>query len=364
MGSSFGKIFRVTTFGESHGGAVGVILDGCPPKLKINIDLIQNELDRRRPGQSKITTPRNEDDKLEILSGLKEGITLGTPIAMLVRNKDQRPGDYSNLEQVFRPSHADGTYHLKYGIQAGSGGGRASARETIGRVAAGSIAKQLLKNLFNTEILSWVKRIHDIDSKVNKNKLTLSKIDSNIVRCPDDKVASKMIKRIKELQQDGDSCGGVIECLVKNVPSGLGMPVFDKLEADLAKALMSLPATKGFEIGSGFLGTYLRGSEHNDSFIESDDISKLKTISNNSGGIQGGISNGENIEMKIAFKPTATIGKEQKTVNADGKEVLMKAKGRHDPCVLPRAVPMVDSMVALVLADHLLLHKAQCSIIK
>ena len=364
MGSSFGKIFRVTTFGESHGGAVGVILDGCPPKLKINIDLIQNELDRRRPGQSKITTPRNEDDKIEILSGLKEGITLGTPIAMLVRNKDQRPGDYSNLEQVFRPSHADGTYHLKYGIQAGSGGGRASARETIGRVAAGSIAKQLLKNLFNTEILSWVKRIHDIDSQVNKNKLTLSKIDSNIVRCPDDKVAAKMIKRIKELQQDGDSCGGVIECLVKNVPSGLGMPVFDKLEADLAKALMSLPATKGFEIGSGFLGTYLRGSEHNDSFIESDDISKLKTISNNSGGIQGGISNGENIEMKIAFKPTATIGKEQKTVNAEGKEVLMKAKGRHDPCVLPRAVPMVDSMVALVLADHLLLHKAQCSIIK
>ena len=364
MGSSFGKIFRVTTFGESHGGAVGVILDGCPPKLKINIDLIQNELDRRRPGQSKITTPRNEDDKLEILSGLKEGITLGTPIAMLVRNKDQRPGDYSNLEQVFRPSHADGTYHLKYGIQAGSGGGRASARETIGRVAAGSIAKQLLKNLFNTEILSWVKRIHDIDSQVNKNKLTQSKIDSNIVRCPDDKVASKMIKRIKELQQDGDSCGGVIECLVKNVPSGLGMPVFDKLEADLAKALMSLPATKGFEIGSGFLGTYLRGSEHNDSFIESDDISKLKTISNNSGGIQGGISNGENIEMKIAFKPTATIGKEQKTVNAYGKEVLMKAKGRHDPCVLPRAVPMVDSMVALVLADHLLLHQAQCSIIK
>ena len=364
MSSSFGKIFRVSTFGESHGGAVGVILDGCPPKLKINIDLIQNELDRRRPGQSKITTPRNEDDKLEILSGLKGGITLGTPIAMLVRNKDQRPGDYSNLEQVFRPSHADGTYHLKYGIQAGSGGGRASARETIGRVAGGAIAKQLLKTLFNTEILSWVKRIHDIDSQVNKNKLTLSKIDENIVRCPDEKVAGKMIERIKELQQDGDSCGGVIECLVKNVPSGLGMPVFDKLEADLAKALMSLPATKGFEIGSGFLGTYLKGSEHNDLFVESDDDSKLKTISNNSGGIQGGISNGENIEMKIAFKPTATIGKEQKTVKADGKKVVMKAKGRHDPCVLPRAVPMVDSMVALVLADHLLRHHAQCSIIK
>ncbi len=322
MSSSFGKIFRVSTFGESHGGAVGVILDGCPPKLKIDINLIQNELDRRRPGQSDITTPRNEEDKIEILSGIKEGLTLGTPIAMLVRNKDQRPGDYNNLEQVFRPSHA-----------------------------------------CNTEILSWVKRIHDIDSDINKEKISLKKIDSNIVRCPDEKVSTEMIERIKELKRQGDSCGGVIECLVRNVPSGLGMPVFDKLEADLAKALMSLPATKGFEIGSGFSGTYLKGSEHNDAFIKSDDISKLRTTSNNSGGIQGGISNGENIEMKIAFKPTATIGKEQKTVNAEGKEVLMKAKGRHDPCVLPRAVPMVDAMVALVLADHLLLNHAQCDLI-
>ncbi len=363
MSSSFGKIFRVSTFGESHGGAVGVILDGCPPNLNIDIELIQNELDRRRPGQSDITTPRNEEDKIEILSGLKEGLTLGTPIAMLVRNKDQIPGDYKNLEQVFRPSHADGTYHLKYGIQAGSGGGRASARETIGRVAAGAIAKQLLKKLCNTEILSWVKRIHDIDSDINKEKISLTKIDSNIVRCPDEKVSAEMINRIKELKRQGDSCGGVIECLVRNVPSGLGMPVFDKLEADMAKALMSLPATKGFEIGSGFSGTYLKGSEHNDSFIKSDDIRKLRTTSNNSGGIQGGISNGENIEMKIAFKPTATIGKEQKTVNAEGKEVLMKAKGRHDPCVLPRAVPMVDAMVALVLADHLLLNHAQCGLI-
>ena len=363
MSSSFGKIFRVSTFGESHGGAVGVILDGCPPKLKIDINLIQNELDRRRPGQSDITTPRNEEDKIEILSGIKEGLTLGTPIAMLVRNKDQRRGDYNNLEQVFRPSHADGTYHLKYGIQASSGGGRASARETIGRVAAGAVAKQLLKTFSNTEILSWVKRIHDIDSDINKEKISLKKIDSNIVRCPDEKVSTEMIERIKELKRQGDSCGGVIECLVRNVPSGLGMPVFDKLEADLAKALMSLPATKGFEIGSGFSGTYLKGSEHNDAFIKSDDISKLKTTSNNSGGIQGGISNGENIEMKIAFKPTATIGKEQKTVNAEGKEVLMKAKGRHDPCVLPRAVPMVDAMVALVLADHLLLNHAQCDLI-
>jgi len=363
MSSNFGKIFRVSTFGESHGGAVGVILDGCPPKLKIDIDLVQNELDRRRPGQSDITTPRNEEDKLEILSGLKEGVTLGTPIAMMVRNKDQRPGDYSNLEQVFRPSHADGTYHLKYGIQAVSGGGRASARETIGRVAAGAIAKQLLGTVFNTEILSWVKRIHDIDSEVNKDKVSISKIDSNIVRCPDEEVAAKMIERIKQLKQQGDSCGGVVECLVRNVPSGLGMPVFDKLEADLAKALMSLPATKGFEIGSGFSGTFLKGSEHNDAFIRSENINRLRTISNNSGGIQGGISNGENIEMKIAFKPTATIGKEQQTVNVDGNEVFLKAKGRHDPCVLPRAVPMVDAMVALVLADHLLLNHAQCSIL-
>ena len=363
MSSNFGKIFRVSTFGESHGGAVGVILDGCPPKLKIDIDLVQNELDRRRPGQSDITTPRNEEDKLEILSGLKEGVTLGTPIAMMVRNKDQRPGDYSNLEQVFRPSHADGTYHLKYGIQAVSGGGRASARETIGRVAAGAIAKQLLGTVFNTEILSWVKRIHDIDSEVNKDKVSISQIDSNIVRCPDEEVAAKMIERIKQLKQQGDSCGGVVECLVRNVPSGLGMPVFDKLEADLAKALMSLPATKGFEIGSGFSGTFLKGSEHNDAFIRSENINRLRTISNNSGGIQGGISNGENIEMKIAFKPTATIGKEQQTVNVDGNEVFLKAKGRHDPCVLPRAVPMVDAMVALVLADHLLLNHAQCSIL-
>ena len=363
MSSSFGKIFRVTTFGESHGGAVGVILDGCPPRLKIDINLIQKELDRRRPGQSQITTPRNEEDKIEILSGLKGNITLGTPIAMIVRNKDQKPIDYNNLEQVFRPSHADGTYHLKYGIQANSGGGRASARETIGRVASGAIAKQLLKKLYGTEILSWVKRIHNIDSKINSSDISLEKIDSNIVRCPDQKIAEKMIERIKELQLQGDSCGGVIECSVRNLPSGLGMPVFDKLEADLAKALMSLPATKGFEIGSGFDGTYLTGSEHNDPFIKSEDIRKLKTLSNNSGGIQGGISNGEIINMKIAFKPTATIKKEQKTVRSDGEEVSLQAKGRHDPCVLPRAVPMVDSMVALVLADHLLRNHAQCNIL-
>ena len=364
MGNTFGKIFKVNTFGESHGGAVGVILDGCPPKLKIDIDLIQKELNRRRPGQSEITTPRNEEDKLEILSGIKGNITLGTPIAMIVRNKDQRPNDYNNIEKVFRPSHADGTYHLKYGIQADSGGGRASARETIGRVAGGAIAKQLLKSLHDIEILSWVQRIHNIDSNINHDDITLNKIEANIVRCPNAEIALKMIERIRELQQKGDSCGGVIETIVKNMPSGLGMPVFDKLEADLAKALMSLPATKGFEVGSGFSGTYLTGSEHNDPFVYSDNSKKLKTSSNNSGGIQGGISNGEKLRMRIAFKPTATIKKEQKTVNSEGKETIMQAKGRHDPCVLPRAVPMVDSMVALVLADHLLLHHAQCEIIK
>ncbi len=364
MGNSFGKIFKVNTFGESHGGAVGVILDGCPPRLKLDIDLIQNELNRRRPGQSQITTPRKEEDKLEILSGIKDNITLGTPIAMIVRNKDQRPSDYNNIERVFRPSHADGTYHLKYGIQADSGGGRASARETIGRVAGGAIAKQFLKALYEIEILSWVKRIHNIDSEINPDQITYENIESNIVRCPDVGIAEKMIKRITNLQQNGDSCGGVIEAIVKNMPSGLGMPVFDKLEADLAKALMSLPATKGFEIGSGFSGTYLTGSEHNDLFVQSDENNKLKTLSNNSGGIQGGISNGEMLKMRIAFKPTATIRKEQKTVNSAGKPVMMKVVGRHDPCVLPRAVPMVDAMIALVLADHVLLNHAQCRIIK
>ena len=364
MGNSFGKIFKVNTFGESHGGAVGVILDGCPPRLKLDIDLIQNELNRRRPGQSQITTPRKEEDKLEILSGIKDNITLGTPIAMIVRNKDQRPSDYNNIERVFRPSHADGTYHLKYGIQADSGGGRASARETIGRVAGGAIAKQFLKALYEIEILSWVKRIHNIDSEINPDQITYENIESNIVRCPDVEIAEKMIKRITNLQQNGDSCGGVIEAIVKNMPSGLGMPVFDKLEADLAKALMSLPATKGFEIGSGFSGTYLTGSEHNDLFVQSDENNKLKTLSNNSGGIQGGISNGEMLKMRIGFKPTATIRKEQKTVNSAGKSVMMKVVGRHDPCVLPRAVPMIDAMIALVLADHVLLNHAQCRIMK
>ena len=361
MGSSFGDFFRVTTFGESHGGGVGVVVDGCPPRLELDILKIQEELDRRRPGQSKITTPRKELDQVEILSGTVDMKTLGTPIAMMVRNKDQRPGDYGGMKNVFRPSHADGTYHLKYGIQAQSGGGRASARETIGRVAAGSIAKQILKKAYGTEVLAWVKRIHDIDAQIDMNKVCLEDIESNIVRCPDQENANLMIKRIEEISRDGDSCGGVIECIVRDTPGGLGMPVFDKLEADFAKALMSLPASKGFEVGSGFRGTYLRGSDHNDEFLASD-ANRLRTASNNSGGIQGGISNGEPIILRVGFKPTATIRKEQKTIDSAGNRTVLAAKGRHDPCVLPRAVPMVEAMVAIVLVDHLLRQKGQCSL--
>ncbi len=360
MGSSFGKLFKISTFGESHGGGVGVIVDGCPPRLVIDIEEIQKDLDRRRPGQSKITTPRNESDKVEILSGILNNQTLGTPIAMFVRNKDQRPNDYGEMTNIFRPSHADGTYQLKYGIKASSGGGRASARETIGRVAAGSIAKQILKKSHNTEIIAWVKRIHNIEADVNSSQIQLEDVESNIVRCPNQEIANLMIERIEEISREGDSCGGVIECVVRNPPVGIGMPVFDKLEADLAKALMSLPASKGFEIGSGFSGTFLKGSEHNDAFLPSDG-NRLKTATNNSGGIQGGISNGEQIILRVAFKPTATIRKDQKTINSEGKETTLAAKGRHDPCVLPRAVPMVEAMVSIVLADHLLRHKGQCS---
>jgi len=361
MGSSFGQLFRISTFGESHGGGVGVIVDGCPPRLPLDQEAIQAELDRRKPGQSKITTPRKEDDQVEILSGLIDGVTLGTPIAMVVRNKDQRPQDYREMEVAFRPSHADATYQAKYGIQARSGGGRASARETIGRVAAGAVAKQLLAHVAGTEVVAWVRRIHTIEASIDPASVSLEAVESNIVRCPDGAVAERMIERIEAIGRDGDSCGGVIECLVRRPPVGLGMPVFDKLEADLAKAMMSLPATKGFEIGSGFEGTLLLGSQHNDAFLPSED-GRLRTATNNSGGIQGGISNGEPITLRVAFKPTATIRKEQQTINAAGEATTLAAKGRHDPCVLPRAVPMVEAMVALVLADHLLRQQGQCSL--
>jgi chorismate synthase len=361
MGSSFGTLFRISTFGESHGGGVGVIVDGCPPRLPIDIGLIQSELDRRRPGQSRITTPRQEEDRVEILSGVLDGLTLGTPIAMVVRNKDQRPQDYQDMAVAFRPSHADATYQAKYGIQARSGGGRASARETIGRVAAGAIAKQLLAKSKGTEVLAWVQRIHTIEAQIDPLVVCLEDVERTMVRCPDGAAADKMVERIEAIGREGDSCGGVITCVVRRPPTGLGMPVFDKLEADLAKAVMSLPATKGFEIGSGFGGTLLKGSEHNDAFLPSEG-GQLRTATNNSGGIQGGISNGENILIRVAFKPTATIRKPQQTINAQGEATLLEAKGRHDPCVLPRAVPMVEAMVALVLADHLLRQQGQCSL--
>jgi len=361
MGSSFGTFFRISTFGESHGGGVGVIVDGCPPRLPIDIAVIQAELDRRRPGQSRITTPRQEEDRVEILSGLLDGLTLGTPIAMLVRNKDQRPQDYQDMAVAFRPSHADATYQLKYGIQARSGGGRASARETIGRVAAGAIAKQLLARANGTEVLAWVQRIHTIEAQIDPQAVCLQDVEKTMVRCPDHAAAEQMVERIEAIGREGDSCGGVITCVVKRPPTGLGMPVFDKLEADLAKAVMSLPATKGFEIGSGFDGTLLKGSEHNDVFLPSEG-GRLHTATNNSGGIQGGISNGEDILIRVAFKPTATIRKPQQTINAQGEATILEAKGRHDPCVLPRAVPMVEAMVALVLADHLLRQQGQCSL--
>jgi chorismate synthase len=361
MGNTFGHLFRITTFGESHGGGVGVVIDGCPPLLEISETEIQVELDRRKPGQSKITTPRKEDDICEILSGVYEGKTTGTSIAILVRNKDARSQDYNEMAVKYRPSHADATYDAKYGIRTWQGGGRSSARETIGRVAAGAIAKKILKQVANVEIVGYVKRIKDLEAEIDPSTVTLEQVESNIVRCPDADCAERMIELIDRIRREKDSLGGVVECVVRNVPKGLGEPVFDKLEADLAKAVMSLPASKGFEIGSGFAGTTMTGSEHNDEFYI-DENGETRTVTNRSGGIQGGISNGENIIIRIAFKPTATIGKEQKTVTREGEETVLAAKGRHDPCVLPRAVPMVEAMVALVLCDHLLRDRGQCKV--
>ena len=363
MGNTFGHLFRITTFGESHGGGVGVIIDGCPPQLEISEAEIQVELDRRRPGQSKITTPRKETDTCEIISGVFQGKTLGTPIAILVRNKDVRSQDYNEMATKYRPSHADATYEAKYGIRNWQGGGRASARETIGRVAAGAIAKKILKQVAGVEILGYVKSVKDKTAKVDPNTVTMSQIENNIVRCPDVKCAEEIIELIEQIKQEKDSLGGVVECVARNLPKGLGAPVFDKLEADLAKGVMSLPASKGFEIGSGFAGTLLTGSEHNDEFYL-DERGDIRTATNRSGGIQGGISNGENVILRVAFKPTATIGKQQRTVTKEKEETVLAAKGRHDPCVLPRAVPMVEAMVAIVLCDHLLRDRAQCSILK
>ena len=357
MSNTFGQLFRITTFGESHGGGIGVVIDGCPPKIEISEAEIQRELDRRRPGQSKITTQRKEEDRCEILSGVFEGKTLGTPIGILVRNKDARPEDYAAIAKTFRPSHADFTYEAKYGIRNWQGGGRASARETIGRVAAAAIARKVLRSLHpKVDIVAYVAQIHELTAKIDKSKVKLSEIDANIVRCPDKVAAKKMISLIEKTRAEGDSLGGVIECVVRNAPVGLGEPVFDKLEADLAKAMLSLPATKGFEIGSGFSATRMRGSEHNDAFEMRG--GKVRTATNFSGGIQGGISNGEEIHFRVAFKPTATIAREQKTVTVSREQTKLAARGRHDPCVLPRAVPMVEAMAALVLCDHALRQRA------
>ncbi len=357
MANTFGQLFRVTTFGESHGGGIGVVVDGCPPKIGISEAEIQRELDRRRPGQSKITTQRKEEDCCEILSGVFEGKTLGTPIGVLVRNKDARPADYAAIAKTFRPSHADFTYEAKYGIRNWQGGGRASARETIGRVAAGAIARKVLRTLYpKIDIVGYIVQIHELTAKIDRSKVRISDVDANIVRCPDKAAAKKMISLIEKTRAEGDSLGGVIECVVRNAPVGLGEPVFDKLEADLAKGMLSLPATKGFEIGSGFSATRMRGSEHNDPFEMRG--GKVRTATNFSGGIQGGISNGEDIYFRVGFKPTATIAREQKTVTASREQTKLAARGRHDPCVLPRAVPMVEAMAALVLCDHALRQRA------
>ena len=358
MSSHFGVLFRVSTFGESHGGGVGVVVDGCPPRLPLAEADIQADLDRRRPGQSDIVTPRKEADRCRILSGVFEGVTLGTPIAVLVGNEDARPEAYSEMETTFRPSHADYTYQAKYGVRNWQGGGRSSARETIGRVAAAAIAKRALTQLCpGLEIVAYVRSIHQLEAHIeDPAAVRFEDVESNPVRCPDPETAAEMVTLIKAVRAKGDSVGGIIECVVRGMPAGLGEPVFDRLEADLAKGMLSLPATKGFEIGSGFAAARLTGSEHNDAFEMRE--GRVRTATNHSGGVQGGISNGENLVFRVAFKPTATIAQAQRTVTAEGQETELAARGRHDPCVLPRAVPMVEAMAALTLVDHALRQRA------
>ncbi|MBU0999785.1 chorismate synthase [Patescibacteria group bacterium] len=357
-GNTFGNLFRITTFGESHGGAVGVVVDGCPPGIEISEKEIQVEMDRRKPGQSSITTPRKEEDKIKILSGIFEGKTTGTPILMIAYNGEFKSDDYLGFKDAYRPSHADYTYEAKYGLRDWRGSGRASARETLARVAAGAIAKKYLKQKLSVEFISYVEQVGDIKTDVDFNNVTHTEIESNIVRCPDQIAAEKMIKLVELVRNEGDSIGGVIRGVIKNVPAGLGEPVFDKLSADLGKAMLSINAVKGFEIGSGFEGTKLRGSLHNDEFYI-DKNGKIKVKTNNAGGTLGGISSGEIIYFRVAFKPVSTIRKKQNTVSKEKKEVKLQATGRYDPCVLPRAVPIVDAMAALVIIDHYLRHKAQ-----
>ncbi len=359
MPNTFGKLFAITTWGESHGVAVGVVIDGCPARLPLSEADIQGDLDRRRPGQSSITTPRKEADQVEILSGVFEGKTTGAPIMMLVRNTDARPGAYDDFKEKFRPSHADFTYFAKYGYRDHRGGGRSSARETVGRVAAGAVARKILQLAGAVEIRAYVERIQDIALPAEAAEAfpSQAEVDATPARCPDPATAAAMIQRIEEARADGDSVGGVIRCRARGVPAGLGEPAFDRLEADLAKAMLSLPATKGFEIGSGFAGTLLRGSEHNDAFVPKE--GRIGTATNRSGGVQGGISNGEELSFRVAFKPTATIMKTQATVDVAGQPVELIGRGRHDPCVLPRAVPIVEAMTALVLIDHWMRDAAQ-----
>jgi chorismate synthase len=350
MSSTFGTVFKVTTFGESHGKGVGAVVDGCPPGLSLSEEDIQPQLDRRRPGQSRLSTDRNEADRVTILSGVEYGRVLGTPIALSVANKDQRPGDYAAMRSTPRPSHADYTYQVKYGIRTLSGGGRSSARETIGRVAAGAIAEKFLFEEYGIDIVAWVTAVGTIAAAgVDENRITRKQVDGTPVRCPSQNEAEHMIRAIAAAKEENDSLGGIISCVCRNVPAGLGEPVFDKVEARLAQAMLSIPATKGFEIGSGFSGSRMTGSAHNDPFVKKGE--GLGTATNNSGGVQGGISNGEPILFRVAFKPPATIGKAQTTVDFAGKEVTLEAKGRHDPCVVPRAVPIVETMAALVFAD-------------
>lgn len=353
-GNSFGKIFQITTFGESHGAVIGVVIDGCPAGITIDLEQINVEMIRRRPGQSEVTTSRNEADEVEIMTGLFEGKTTGMPIMMLIKNKDQRSKDYSNVKDVFRPSHADYVYAEKYGVRDYRGGGRSSARETACRVAAGALANQVIKHFVpDYDCLGFVSRVGEVFMSGSVGDFGRAEVEANIVRCPDSGVAEEMIELIKEVKADGDTVGGVVSCVVKGVPVGLGEPVFDRLNADLAKAMTSINAVKGFEIGSGFEGVKMRGSEHNDAFYK-DEEGRIRTRTNNSGGVQGGISNGEDIYFNVAFKPVATLMKEQDTVSAGGDGEVVRAVGRHDPCVVPRAVVIVESMANLVILDHLL----------
>ena len=358
MANTFGRLFRLTTWGESHGGGVGVVVDGCPPRLELTEADIQPDLDRRRPGQSKIVSSRKESDTVQILSGTFEGKTLGTPISLWVRNEDARPEAYSEMATKFRPSHADYTYQVKFGIRNWQGGGRTSARETIGRVAAGAIARKILRERYGVEVLACVQQVQRITARIDPEAVKLKDIEANMVRCPDPVAAGKMIRLVERARKAGDTVGGIVLGVARGVPPGWGEPVFDRLEADLAKAMLSLPASKGFDIGSGFDGILLTGTQHNDPFRARS--GKVYTTANRSGGIQGGISNGQTIYFRVAFKPVATVMVEQETVDVEFRNATLRARGRHDPCVLPRAVPIVEAMTALVLVDHALRHKAQC----